>query len=112
MLAKAEMHGTVMLVTVNSKALDASNSGGLKEELKPIVAQHKRLVLDLGQVEFVDSSGLGALLSALRQANSLGGDIKLAQLSRAVRVVVELTRMHRIFEIFESAAAAVQSYEN
>ena len=99
-----------MVVTVNTKALDASNAGALKEELKSTVAQHKQIVLDVGPVGFVDSSGLGAILSALRQANSLGGDIKLAQLSRPVRVVVELTRMHRIFEIFESVSAAVQSY--
>jgi len=110
MLVTGETRGTVMLATLNAKALDASNSGGIKEELKLMVAQHKHIVIDLGRVEFVDSSGLGAILSALRQANNLGGDIKLACLTRPVRVVVELTRMHRIFEIFESVAAAVQSY--
>lgn len=111
MLVNGEMRGTVMLVTVNVERLDKSNSGGFKEGLKPIVARHKRIVIDMSSVLFIDSSGLGAVLSALRQANSLSGDVRLANLTTPVRVVVELTRMHRIFRVFESEDAAVRSYE-
>lgn len=105
-----EMRGAVAVVAIKGKSLDASNAGAFKEALKPVLATQKQIVLDLGEVEFVDSSGLGAMLSALRQANTLGGDVKLAKLQRPARVVVELTRMHRVFEIFESVDEAVRSY--
>jgi anti-sigma B factor antagonist len=102
---------SVSVVELQSKALDASNSAAFKESLREVIAGQPQLVLDLTQVGFVDSSGLGAILSALRQANAAGGDIKLARLNRPVRVVVELTRMHRIFEIFESVDAAVSAFD-
>jgi anti-sigma B factor antagonist len=111
MFIVTKMRKSVAVVVVTCKTLDAHNVGGFKEELKVVVANHRRIVLDVSPLEFIDSSGLGAILSAFRQANSLSGNLKLACLARPVRVVVELTRMHRVFEIFETVDAAVQSYD-
>lgn len=61
-----------------------------------------KLILDMAQVDFVDSSGLGSLVVAHKQVNNRGGDIKIISLRPEVRTIFELTRLHRIFDIFET----------
>lgn len=111
MKVEVEMNGEIAVVSFSAQeSLDASNSLAVKERLKEIVATYRQVIVDGAALKFVDSSGLGVLLSALRQANSQGGEIKLARLQQPVRVVLELTRMHRIFEIYESLESAVESF--
>jgi anti-sigma B factor antagonist len=59
----------------------------------------------------VDSSGLGAFISCLRKLNGKGGDLKLCGMSKQVRAVFELVRMHRIFEIFGTTDEAVHAFQ-
>ena len=70
-----------------------------------------RLAVDLSVVDRIDSTGLGALVTTLKAARDHGGDLALAGLSPSVRAVVELTRLHRVFDIYgdvESAAAELE----
>ena len=67
-------------------------------------------VVDFQQVDYIDSGGLGSLVSSLRQIRQVEGDIKVSGLTDQVRSVFELTRLHRIFEIFEDNSQAVRSY--
>lgn len=91
--------------------LEAATSEALKEALrKEIKAGTKQFVFDLAGVAFVDSSGLGALVAALRSVNKDGGDIRLAALTPEVQTIFELTRLHRLFEIFDSPQLAVESF--
>jgi anti-sigma B factor antagonist len=68
--------------------------------------------VDLSHLRFVDSSGLGAMLSCLRQLNATGGDLKLCGMSKAVRAVFELVRMHRIFDIYDTRELAVSAFQH
>ncbi|MGK0463724.1 MAG: anti-sigma B factor antagonist [Lentimonas sp.] len=87
-------------VCLEVKSLDASNAVELKTLLKELDLQGKdRLVLNLKNVEFMDSSGIGVLLSLYKQHNQ---KVSLKQPSASVLSVLELLRLHRIFEI-ESA---------
>jgi len=95
---------------VPMQELDASNSADFKRELAPLVNTTTKLVLDLSRLRFVDSSGLGAFISCLRQLNAKGGDVKLCAMSKQVREVFELVRMHRIFDIYPTQGAAVQAF--
>lgn len=95
---------------VDSKVLDASTAAAFKDAIKPLLTQHAKVVLDLSKVEFIDSSGLGALVSCLRQAHAIGGEIKLFGLGKSARALFELVRMHRVFEVFNSADEAIASY--
>jgi len=88
--------------------LDAAQAPRLKERLAELVASGRPdVVLDMGAVTRVDSAGLAALVCALKAARARGGDAVLASLTPSVRAVVELTRLHRIFAIFEDADEAV-----
>jgi anti-sigma B factor antagonist len=100
----------VVLGQIDAKALDASNARAFKDAMKALLTQNAKLVLDLSKVEFIDSSGLGALVSCLRQAHATGGEIKLSGLSKPARALFELVRMHRVFEVFNSSDEAITSY--
>ena len=66
-----------------------------------------KLILDLAEVGFMDSSGLSVLVSALKATRAKGGDIALLHLSPNVRSLIELTRLQQIFPIFDDEAAAL-----
>lgn len=91
--------------------LDASSAKNLKEKVGAL-AREKRLnlVIDMAAIDFIDSSGLGSLVSSLRSVNKLGGDIKIASLQDQVRAIFELTRLHRIFQIFNEREDAIKSF--
>jgi anti-sigma B factor antagonist len=92
------------------RELDASNAADLKCAMARIFESHVNVVLDAGRMQFVDSSGLGAILSCLRQVSARGGDLKLCCLTRQVRATFELVRMHRIFDIFETREEALRAF--
>lgn len=64
------------------------------------------VVVDLSAVEMIDSAGLGLLIAMLKQMTARGDDLKLAGLRKAVRMVFEMTRTHRIFEVLDSVDEA------
>jgi anti-sigma B factor antagonist len=101
----------VAIVEIPVEELDASNAGDFKRDMAPMLQANTRLVIDLSRVCFVDSSGLGAMLSCLRQLTAKGGDLKLCGMSKQVRATFELVRMHRIFDIFPTREEAVQAFE-
>ncbi len=92
----------VAVAAVPVDELDASNAGEFKRDIAPVLQANAKLVLDLSRLRFVDSSGLGAMLSCLRQLSAKSGDLKLCGMSKQVRALFELVRMHRIFDIQEA----------
>lgn len=102
--------GDVAVGTVPVDELDASNAAEFKRDIGPALFTNQRLVLDLSRMRFIDSSGLGAMLSCLRQLSGKGGDLKLCGLSKQVRALFELVRMHRIFDICATREEAVAAF--
>jgi anti-sigma B factor antagonist len=92
--------------------LDASNAPEFKRDIAPVLQANTKLVLDLSRLRFVDSSGLGAMLSCLRQLSAKNGDLKLCGMSKQVRAAFELVRMHRIFDISGTKEEAVHAFEH
>ncbi|GEP32687.1 anti-sigma factor antagonist [Nocardioides szechwanensis] len=79
----------------------------LKEILSELVANGTtRIVVDLGETSFLDSSGLGALVGGLKSARQAGGDLRIARVSPAVMTVFELTNLDRVLRARESVEAA------
>jgi anti-sigma B factor antagonist len=100
----------VVAVGVPVDELDASNASELKGVIAPMLQANARLVIDLTRVRFMDSSGLGAMLSCLRQLRDLNGDLKLCGMSEQVRGAFEVVRLDRIFDIYPDRAAALQAF--
>jgi anti-sigma B factor antagonist len=92
--------------------LDAATSKDFKKKIGALTEEDRfNLLLDLSELDFIDSSGLGSLVSALRTVNNQGGDIKIAGIKPQVRAIFELTRLHRVFSIFNDRASAEKSFE-
>lgn len=108
---KLQERNGVSLIMVREERVDAHNSNSLKEELKKLFDSGKKNVLvDLRDVRFIDSSGLGALVSGFKNAISHHGSLKLSMLQPQVSSMFELTRLHRVFEIFPTTEDAMDSY--
>ncbi|WP_027184156.1 STAS domain-containing protein [Desulfovibrio inopinatus] len=71
-----------------------------------------KIVMDLSNVIFVDSAGLGILVSSLRQLANSGGDMKICGLRKEVRALFELTRLDRVFDIYQERDAAVHGFSS
>jgi anti-sigma B factor antagonist len=106
-----EMVGDVLVVTPKGDYLDASNIKDFKREMTPLIESHHKIIMDLGHVQLVDSSGCGAFISFLRQLKAKDGDMKLCAITRPVRALFELVRMHRIFDIFNTRDEAVKAFK-
>ncbi len=102
---------SLLIVSLTGR-LDGEAPELFREQIRNLLDGTPRLVLDLARLEYMDSSGLGALISCLRTAIQKGGDIRLARLVPSVRMLLELTRADRIFEVFETREAAISSFDS
>lgn len=99
--------GKGVIVIVQSENLDAGNVKAFKDRLLPVLEDHQNVLLDMSRLSFIDSSGLGALLSCLRTMNSKKGQLKLFAMAKPVQALFELVRMHRIFSIYNTRDEAL-----
>ena len=99
-----------LVIELRVDNLDASNVREFKDAVQALIHEQNRVVLDMTAVKFVDSSGLGALISCLRLLNTRRGDFKLCAMSKPVRALFELMRMHRVFNIYDARSDAVRSF--
>ena len=71
----------------------------------------KEILLNLAEVSFIDSAGLGELVSAFTSVRNRGGDLKLLQLTRRVHDLLQITKLYTVFDISDDEAAAIQSFQ-
>ena len=102
-----ETRGGVLVLRVNEPRLDAARAPGLRDELiRRVEAGNTTLVLDLSQVEFMDSSGLGARVAGLKRLGSRGG-LTIVGAHGAVQRLFQLTRMDKVFALHPTIDDAV-----
>ncbi len=103
----------VLVVTLEGDHLDAKETPLFKQKVADLIEQEQvtKAVFDLHRLEFIDSSGLGAFLSILKNLHGKGGDLKLSGMNKTIRTMFELVCMHKIFEIFNSPDEALRSFE-
>ena len=90
--------------------LDAASVKRFKKSFDHFLERVNRFVFDLSNIEFIDSSGLGALISCMKKASKIDGDIYIAHLQAKPRVLFEITRADRIFEMFDNVDAAIDKF--
>lgn len=102
-----ELRGDILILRMGEARLDAARAPTLRDELlRQIDAGHSQIILDLSKTEFLDSSGLGALVSAVKRLGSRG-TLAIAGAHGAVARLFTLTRMDRVFALHPSVDAAV-----
>jgi len=102
------------VVRPGGERLDIEVAADFRAMLLSLIEQgHRRLVVDLSDVGFIDSSGLGALVSALKtlKRSDNGGDVRLARVQAPVVSLLEIIRLNRVFTTYPTVEQAVQSYQ-
>ncbi len=112
MQLESKMEEGVLVIRPKIESLDAKESREFKQKVSDLVTADaiSKVVLDLEEIKYVDSSGLGGLLSILKLLHSKGGDLKLTRMNKPVRTIFELVSMHKIFEIYNSPQEAIRSF--
>jgi anti-sigma B factor antagonist len=109
-ISTARETGDVTVVTVEGQLIVAN-----RQELKQVIqdaldAGARKFVLDFGPTAYIDSSGLGALVSINRKVREQGGELRLAGLNEDLRSLFELTKLDTLFLIADSAAQALERF--
>ncbi len=101
----------VLVVNIKEKRATVEFAGVLKQELmEKIEGQYKNVVINLSDTDFVDSSFLGTLVAGLKKATMHNGDLKIVGLQPPVKAMFELTRLYKIFDIFDTVEEAIKSF--
>lgn len=105
-----KVNGVLVIRFAEEGTLEAVNALEFREKMASLIEENNRILLDLGNVLFMDSSGVGALVAISRSIFGRDGELRLIGLTRAVRVVFETTRLYRLFEIFETEEEALAAF--
>lgn len=100
----------VAIATLDAASIETGNVSAFRKAITPVAETHLQVVLDLSKVEFMDSTGLGAMLSCLRALKAKNGVLKLASLTTEVAQLFELVMMDRVFEVYSDVDHALASF--
>jgi anti-sigma B factor antagonist len=96
-----------VVAKVHSGTLETENVGAFRTAVAPIMDQSDQVVLDLSEVAFMDSTGLGAMLSCLRSMKAKGGTLRVCNLTPEVRRLFDMVMMDRVFDIHKDVETAL-----
>jgi anti-sigma B factor antagonist len=103
----------VMLLDMRGRITLGPETEMLRTKLKELhTAGHHHVILNLGEVTYLDSVGLGTLVGAFTSIRNAGGSMKLLHLPRGVQQLLQVTRLSTVFEIYEDLPGAVASFKN
>jgi anti-sigma B factor antagonist len=101
----------VTIVDVRGRIILGEGSVTLRATVRDLLSQGvRRIVLNLGEVSYIDSSGLGELVCAFTGAKKQGAELKLLNLTKKVHNLLQLTKLLTVFDVMEDEAAAVESF--
>src|SRR6201993_1418583 len=103
--------GAVTIVDFSGRIQLGEESAALRDLVRDLLSKgHKKILFNLGDVNYIDSSGLGCLVSAFGSVQKRGGELKLLNLTKKVQDVMQITRLYTVFDIMDDEAAAVRSF--
>jgi anti-sigma B factor antagonist len=109
-LATREVSG-VTIVDLSGKITLGEGGVTLREEVRKLLAEgKKKIALNLAEVNYIDSSGLGELVSAYTAVKNAGGELKLVNLTSKVRDLLVITKLVTVFDVKDDEASAVSSF--
>ena len=108
-----QIKGEVAIVSLKGELLDNADELLLQQKINSLTLDGiTKLVFDLGKVHRINSTGLSALISAVKTIRTHGGDIRLAQIDRHLNDILVKTRLVRVFNTYETVGRATASYLN
>ncbi len=101
----------VLVVDCSGRVVFGEESASLRDTVKKLLAQNPKVVMNLREVNYIDSGGLGTLVSLYTTAKNAGGAVKLARLSKRVDELLQITKLLTVFEVFDDEEAAARSFK-
>lgn len=103
--------GDVSVVDVAGRITLGEGSSALRDSLRDMVAKnHKKILLNLGEVSYIDSSGIGELVSGFTSVTNSGGQLKLLGLTKRVKDLLQITKLYTVFDVHEEESSAIRSF--
>ncbi len=103
--------GDVTVVDVAGRITLGEGASALRTTLRDQAASgHKKLLLNLAEVSYIDSSGIGEMVSGFTTVTNNGGQLKLIGLSKRVKDLLQITKLYTVFEAFDDETEAVRSF--
>lgn len=103
--------GDVTLLDIRGRVTLGPETEALRSKVRELLeAGRRHILLDLGEVTYIDSVGLSTLVASFTSARKLGGDVKLVHLPRGVHQLLQITRLSTVFDIYDDVAKARQSF--
>lgn len=103
--------GDVTVIDVAGRITLGEGSSALRDTLRELVGKNqKRILLNLGDVSYIDSSGIGELVSGFTTVANQGGQLKLLNLTKRVKDLLQITKLFTVFDVHEDEAAAIRSF--
>lgn len=104
--------GDVTVVDAVGRITLGEGSSMLREDLRQMIVKgQKKILLNLANVSYIDSSGIGELVSGFTTVTNQGGELKLLNLTKRVHDLLQITKLYTVFEVFDDEAAAVRSFQ-
>lgn len=101
----------VTIVDLSGRITVGEGSLVLRDTMKDLSAQgHNRILLNLGDVTYIDSSGVGELVSAFTTVRTAGGELKLLNLTKKVHDLLQITKLHKVFDIQDDETVAIGAF--
>lgn len=103
--------GSVMILDLKGKITLGEGDEALKDKINSLILQgHKNMLLNLADVPYIDSAGLGEIVRTYTTVSRQGGQLKLVNLTKRITDLLSITKLLTVFETFESEAEAIKSF--
>ena len=111
-MTNSEVDG-VSVVELDGRVVLGEESNSLREKLKSLLAEgKKKIVLNMANIKYIDSAGLGTLVAAHLSAKTQGASVRLCHLGNKFHEVLQMTKLLTVFDVYDTEAAAVSSFQS
>lgn len=112
MKLEEKLHGNVVVISLSGSLLGEPGATNFRQSVYRLLSEDKRkFVIDLGELKFMNSMGLGSLIAALTSVRTSGGDMCLARLRDGVESVIMITKLVKVFRLYDTVVKAVESFK-
>lgn len=100
----------ILVVDCSGRIIFGEESASLRDTLRDLIPQNKKIILNLSGVNYIDSGGLGTLVALYTSARNNGSSIKLANLTQRVGDLLQVTKLLTVFDVYDSEERALESF--
>ncbi len=103
--------GDVAVIDVAGRITLGEGSSALRDSIRELVSKgQKKVLLNLAEVSYIDSSGIGELVSGFTTVTNSGGQLRLLNLTKRVKDLLQITKLYTVFDVHDEEASAIRSF--